>query len=79
MATTTVVVRQLNDGPEAARILDALDAAVDLPSDRLSTGRRYTLAGRVQTDRALAVETLEAELTKISPTWAEHVVIRGIA
>jgi hypothetical protein len=78
VATTTVVVRQLGDGAEAARILDALDAAVDLPSDRLSNGRRYMLQGRVQTDRARAVATLEAELDKISDSWADHVAIAGL-
>jgi hypothetical protein len=76
--TATVVVRQLTNGTEAARILDALDAAVDLPSDRLSNGRRYTLRERTQTDRAGFVSTLEAELDKISDSWPIHVTIRGI-
>jgi hypothetical protein len=79
VATTTVVVRRITAGKEADRILDALDAAVELPSDRLAKGRRYTLAGRQQLDRASAVEALEAELDKISPTWSTHVTIRGIA
>jgi hypothetical protein len=79
VATTTVVVRQITNGAEATRILDALDAAVDLPSDKLSTGRRYMLAARTQTDRAAAVAELEAELDRISDTWSEHVAIRGIA
>jgi hypothetical protein len=79
VATTTVVVRQITDGAEATRILDALDEAVDLPSDKLSTGRRYMLSARTQTDRAAAVAELEAELDRISDTWSEHVVIRGIA
>jgi hypothetical protein len=75
----TVVIRKLTNDIEATRILDALDEAVDLPSDRLSSGRRYTLAGRTQPDRAAAVATLEAELDKISPTWRIHVAIHGIA
>lgn len=80
MATTTVVVRQITNGDaEASRILDALDAAVDLPSDRLSTGRRYMLAARTQTDRAAAVAELKAELDRISDTWSKHVAIRGLA
>jgi hypothetical protein len=79
MSATTVVVRRVTTGDEADRILDALDAVVEIPSDRLSKGRRYTLEGRQQLDRASAVETLEAELDKISPTWATHVTIRGIA
>ena len=80
MATTTVVIRQITNGDaEASRILDALDAVVDLPSDKLSTGRRYMLSARTQTDRAAAVAELEAELDQISDTWSEHVAIRGIA
>jgi hypothetical protein len=75
---TTVVVRMLRSGTEAERILDALDAAVELPSDRLSSGRRYALRARRQVDRASAVTALEAELDKISPTWSTHVTIRGI-
>jgi hypothetical protein len=78
MATTTVVVRKVTDGTEAERILDALDAAVELPSDRLSAGRRYALPGRVQMDRPSAVAALKGELEKISPTWSNHVTIRGI-
>jgi hypothetical protein len=78
MATTTVVVRKVTAGTEAERILDALDAAVELPSDRLSHGRRYTLRDRQQVDRASAVATLEEELAKISPTWSTHVTIRGV-
>jgi hypothetical protein len=78
MAATTVVVRKLTTGTEAERILDALDAAVGLPSDRLSQGRRYTLRERSQIDRASAVATLEGELEKISPAWSTHVTIRGI-
>ena len=79
MATTTVVVRQITDGAEATRILDALDEAVDLPSDKLSNGRRYMMSARTQTDRTVAVEELKAELDRISDTWSEHVVIRGLA
>jgi hypothetical protein len=78
VATTTVVIRQLTNGIEATRILDALDEVVDLPSDRLSNGRRYTLSGRQQSDRASAVATLEAELNKISGTWPIHVAIRAL-
>ena len=78
MATTTVVVRKLTTGSEADRILDALDAAVELPSDRLSHGRRYMFRERVQVDRAKAVATLKEELDEISPTWSTHVTIRGI-
>ena len=78
MATTTVVVRKVTSGTEADRILDALDAAVDLPSDRLSNGRRYTLRARQQADRSDAVVSLKAELDKISPTWPIHVAIRGV-
>ena len=78
MATTTVVVRKVTTGAEAERILDALDAAVELPSDRLSHGRRYTLRARRQVDRASAVATLKGELEKISPAWSTHVTIRGI-
>jgi hypothetical protein len=78
VATTTVVVRAVRSGNESERILDALDAAVELPSDRLSTGRRYILSGRQQMDRARAVAALEAELDKISPTWSTHLTIRGI-
>lgn len=78
MAATTVVVRTLDTGGEADRILDALDAALGTTSDRLSTGRRYILSGRIQVDRASAVATLEAELDKISPAWSTHVAIHGI-
>ena len=78
MASTTVVVRQLTKGPEATRILDALDEVVELPSDHLSDGRRYTLTGRLQTSRADAVAILEGELDRISDTWAEHVKIAGL-
>jgi hypothetical protein len=78
VAATSVVVRAVSSGNESERILDALDAAVELPSDRLSTGRRYILSGRQQMDRARAVATLEAELDKISPTWSTHLTIRGI-
>jgi hypothetical protein len=78
VATTTVVVRRLTSGDETERILDALDAAVALPSDRLSSGRRYTFRERQQVDRADAVSTLQAELDKISPTWPTYVAIRGI-
>jgi hypothetical protein len=79
VATTTVVVREITDGDaEAARILDALDEAVELPSDRLSNGRRYMLAARTQTDRTAAVTELKAELDRISTTWSEHVAIRGL-
>jgi hypothetical protein len=78
MAITTVVVRRVTSDTEAERILDALDAAVDLPSDRLSNGRRYSLQDREQQDRASAVATLKAELDKISPTWPIHVTIHGI-
>jgi hypothetical protein len=79
VASTTVVVRQITNGPEAAAILDALDATVELPSDRLSTGRRYTLEARTQTDRATAVATLRAALDGIDPTWATHVKIANVA
>lgn len=78
MATTTVVVRQLTSGADATRILDALDAVVEIPSDRLSDGRRYTLSGRLQTSRADAVAILEGELDRIDESWAEHVVIAGL-
>jgi hypothetical protein len=78
VGATSVVVRTLSSGNESERILDALDAAVELPSDRLSTGRRYILSGRQQMDRARAVAALEAELDKISPTWSSHLAIRGI-
>jgi hypothetical protein len=78
VATTTVVVRAITTGTESERILDALDAAVELPSDRLSTGRRYTFRERQRADRASAVATLEAELDKISGSWQVHVTIRGI-
>jgi hypothetical protein len=79
MATTTVVVRQITAGPEATRILDALDAAVEIPSDRLSDGRRYILSGRLQTSRADAAASLERELDRIDAAWAEHVVIAGLS
>jgi hypothetical protein len=75
---TTVVVRQVTNGPEATRILDALDAAVDLPSDRLTNGRRYTLSSRTQVDRKSAVVTLTAELDRISSAWSEHLTIAGL-
>jgi hypothetical protein len=78
VAATTVVVRALRSCNESERIFDALDAALEFPSDRLSTGRRYILSGRQQMDRARAVATLEAELDKISPTWSTHLTIRGI-
>ena len=78
MANTTVVIRQLTNGSEATRILDALDAALDTPGDPLSNGRRYTLSARTQGDRASAIATLEAELDRISDTWPEHVTIRAI-
>lgn len=78
MATTTVVVRRLINGDEAERILEALDAAIALPSDRLSSGRRYTFRERRQVDRADAVSILQAELDKISPTWPTYLTIRGI-
>ena len=78
MANTTVVIRELTNGIEATRILDALDAALDTPGDPLSHGRRYTLAGRTQGDRASGVATLEAALDRISATWPTHVTIRAI-
>ena len=78
MATTTVVVRKVTSGTEAERILDALDAAIDLPSDRLSNGRRYTFRAREQADRADAVSSLKEELDKISTTWPTHVAIHAI-
>jgi hypothetical protein len=78
VATTTVVVRAITTGSESERILDALDTVVDLPSDRLSTGRRYTFRERQQPGRASAVAALEAELDKIDGTWRVHVTIRGI-
>jgi hypothetical protein len=79
VATTTVVVRKITNGTEAERILIALDGAVDLPSDRLSNGRRYTFRERKQVHRAAAVATVEAELDKISGTWPSHVAIHRIA
>jgi hypothetical protein len=78
VANTTVVIRQLTNGIEATRILNALDAALETPGDPLSNGRRYTLSGRTQGDRASAVATLEAELDRISTTWPSHVTIRAI-
>jgi hypothetical protein len=78
MATTTVVVRKITSGTEADQILDALDAVIDLPSDRLSNGRRYTFRQRQQAERADAVSSLKSELDKISPTWPTHVRIHGI-
>jgi hypothetical protein len=78
VSTTTVVVRQITEGAEAERILDALDATVKLPSDRLSNGRRYMIQERTQTGRAEAVAALEAELDKISGSWATHVAIKAI-
>ncbi|MEA2431800.1 MAG: hypothetical protein QOF65_1887 [Thermoleophilaceae bacterium] len=78
MGNTTVVVRKVTSDNEAERILDALDAAIALPSDRLSAGRRYTFRERKQVDRPSAVATLEAELDKISPTWPTHLRIHGI-
>jgi hypothetical protein len=79
MASTTVVVRHRTDGPEAQRLLDALDAALEMPSDRLSSGRRYTVITRTRTDRETAVATLKAELDRISDAWHTHVEIHGIA
>jgi hypothetical protein len=78
MATTTVVVRGITNGIEAERILNALDAAITLPSDRLSNGRRYTFRERKQVHRASAVATIEAELDKLSGTWPSHVTIHRI-
>jgi hypothetical protein len=78
VATTTVVVRQLTNGTEATRILDALDAAIEYPSDHLSNGRRYTLSARMPLDRKLATALLEVELDKISGTWPTHVSIAGL-
>jgi hypothetical protein len=78
VSTTTVVVNQITSGTEATRILDALDATVDIPSDKLSNGRRYMFDSRTTTTRASFVATLEAELDKISPTWRIHVAIRQI-
>lgn len=79
MAATTVVIRYLDDSAEAKRILDALDSAMETPGDPLSTGRRYTLTQRTQSDRATAVATLKTELDRISASWPEHVAIHGIA
>jgi hypothetical protein len=76
---TTVVIREIKSGSEATRILDALDEAVDLPSDKLSNGRRYTISGRPDMKRAGAVAELEAALDRISDTWPKHVAIRAIA
>ena len=78
MASTTVVVRHRTDGPEATRLLDALDAALEMPGDRLSSGRRYTVSSRTRTERAEAVEVLKAELDRISDAWHAHVEIKGI-
>ena len=74
--STTVVIRQLTTGSEAARILDALDSAVDAPSDKLSNGRRYSIDE--VTNRVAAVAYLEAHLDRISTTWPTHVTIHGI-
>ncbi|MEA2426694.1 MAG: hypothetical protein QOF37_322 [Thermoleophilaceae bacterium] len=73
---TTVVIRQLTSGTESARILDALDSAVDSPSDKLSNGRRYSIDD--VTNRVAAVAYLEAHLDRISTTWPSHVTIHGI-
>jgi hypothetical protein len=74
---TTVVIRQLTEGSASTRILDALDAVIDAPSDRLSNGRRYSLEDL--TNRTEAVAQLEAHLDRISSTWSTHVTIHGIA
>jgi hypothetical protein len=73
----TVVVRQLTSGSEAARILDELDAAIEAPSDRLSTGRRYSFDGVA--DREVAIALLESELDRIDGAWPTHVAIHGVA
>lgn len=78
MASTTVVIRYLEDSAEATRILDALDTEMEIPGDPLSTGRRYTLTQRTQSDRATAVATLKEKLDGISASWPEHVAIHGI-
>ncbi|MEA2467244.1 MAG: hypothetical protein QOJ57_1370 [Thermoleophilaceae bacterium] len=79
MANTTVVVRYLTDDAEATRLLDALDAALEMPGDRLSSGRRYTLSSRTQIDRATAVAKLKSELDRISGGWPQHIEIHGIS
>jgi hypothetical protein len=79
MSTTTVVVRHVTDSPEATRLLDALDAALEMPGDRLSSGRRYTVSSRSQTDRASAVAILKAELDQIDDSWPALVEIRGLS
>jgi hypothetical protein len=79
MATTTVVVRHRTDSAEATRLLDALDAVLETPGDKLSSGRRYAFSSRTQTDRAAAVALLKAELDRISDGWSTHVEIHGIA
>jgi hypothetical protein len=73
----TVVIRQLTPGTESTRILDALDAALDAPSDKLSNGRRYSIDD--VTNRVAAVEHLEGHLDRISGSWRSHVAIHGIA
>jgi hypothetical protein len=73
----TVVIREITTGPEAARILDELDEAVEYPGDRLSNGRRYSLYA--VNERATAVAALEAELDRISSDWQDHVAIHAIA
>jgi hypothetical protein len=74
---TTVVIRQLTSGAESTRILDALDAVLDTPSDRLSNGRRYSIEDVAS--RAAAVAHIEAHLDRISSRWPTHVAIHGIA
>lgn len=72
MATTTVFVRQLTTGTEAAEILDRLEGAIGLAGEHVEGGRSYDLG---ESDLIIAMASIRWHLDAISATWPSHVRI----
>ena len=56
--------------PEAARILDQLEAVTGLHGEHVGDGRRYDLSG--SRDWVIALASMKAELAEISNAWSTH-------
>jgi hypothetical protein len=72
VANTTVVVRQLTNGTEAAEILDRLESVIGLSGERVEGGRSYDLG---ENDLIIAMASIRWHLDAISATWPSHVQI----
>ncbi len=70
IVATTVFIRQLTNGTEANRILDALEAVTGLHGEPVEGGRSYNLDD--SRDFVIAMASIKGQLDAISDTWPIH-------